>query len=253
MKNIKKIITIALCMFVIISSAVMVPAEESEFSGIVSKNVEVLGGGDVEVLIDIAGNPGITALILEESYDDEVLTLKENGFTETGLLVGNIQTTLTRNPFRLSWQHSDATAANNYQNGSVAKLAFEMKDGFVGTTDINVKVFSAQSFVHDMFVRAPGMESGVISVTRPKLAIKDGEVFANSLNGETLMIASYNGDAMINCKVYPNVAADMQLTIADVLNLSGATKVKAFLWSSLENLAPVCNFAEEELNITDIN
>lgn len=247
MKNIKKIITIALCMFVIISSAVMVSAEESEFSGIVSKNVEVLGGGDVEVLIDIAGNPGITALILEVSYDDEVLTLKENGFTDTGLLVGNIQTTLTRNPFRLSWQHSDATAANNYQNGSVAKLAFEMKDGFVGTTDINVKVFSAQSFVDDMFVRAPSMESGVISVTRPKLAIKDGEIFANSLNGEALIIATYDESGMTDCVTYPNSTGNVQIKAADVLDTSGATEVKAFLWKNLESYTPVCKCEKEEL------
>ena len=254
MKITNKFIAIVLCLLLLITSFATVSAEEGEFSGIVSKTVEVSENGDVEVLIDIAGNPGITALILEVSYDDEVLTLKENGFTDTGLLVGNIQTTLTRNPFRLSWQHSDATAANNYQNGSVAKLAFEMKDGFVGTTDINVKVFSAQSFVDDMFVRAPSMESGVISVTRPKLAIKDGVAVANSVNGETLVIASYDDDNyMVDCKVYPNVAGDVQIKVADVLDLSGATKVKAFLWKDLETLVPVCNHAEEELNITDIN
>ena len=253
MKNMRKLLAIVLCLLLLITSFATVSAEEGEFSVIVSKTVEVSENGDVEVLIDIAGNPGIMALILEVSYDSEVLTLKENGFTDTGLLVGNVETTITRNPFHLGWQHSDATAANNYKNGNIAKLAFEMKEGFCGTTDVVVTYISAQTFIDDMFVRPPAMESGVISVTRPKLAIKDGVAIANSLNGETLIIASYDEDSMVDCKVYPNAAGNVKITIADVLDLNGATKVKAFLWKDLETCMPLCNHAEEELNITDIN
>ena len=253
MTNIKKFITVALCMLLAISYVATVSAEESEFSGIVSKTVEVSENGDVEVLIDIAGNPGIMALILEVSYDSEVLTLKENGFTDTGLLVGNVETTITKNPFRLGWQHSDGTSVNNYKNGTIAKLAFEMKEGFTGTTNVEVKVIEAQTFIDDIYSLVTSLESGVISVTRPKLAIKDGVAVANSLNGEPLIIASYDEDRMIDCKTYPNVAGDVEIKIADVINTSGATKVKVFLWEDLETLVPVCDCAEEELNITDIN
>ena len=253
MKITKNFIAIVLCLLLLITSFATVSAEESEFSGIVSKTVEVSENGDVEVLIDIAGNPGIMALILEVSYDSEVLTLKENGFTDTGLLVGNVETTITKNPFRLGWQHSDATSANNYKNGNIAKLAFEMKDGFIGTTNVEVKVIEAQTIGKDYVFALVPMESGVISVTRPKLAIKDGVAIANSVNGETLIIASYGEDNMVDYKVYPNVAGDVQIKVADVLDLSGATKVKAFLWKDLETLVPVCDCAEEELNITDIN
>ena len=245
MKNINKFITIVLCFLLVTISFVTVYAEESEFSGIVSKTVKVAENGDVEVLIDIAGNPGIMALILEVSYDSEVLTLKENGFTDTGLLVGNVETTITRNPFRLGWQHSDATAANNYKNGNIAKLAFEMKDGFIGTTNVEVKVIEAQTIGKDNVFTLVSMESGVISVTRPKLAIKDGVAIANSVDGETLIIASYYENRMVDCKVYPNVAGDVKLTIADEINTTGATKVKAFLWENLETLVPVCDCAEE--------
>ena len=108
MKSIKKFITVVLCMLLIISSVATVSADENTFSGIVSKTVEASENGDVELIIDIAGNPGLISLILEVSYDSDVLTLKENGFTDTGLLKGNVNTTLTVNPFKLSWQHSDA-------------------------------------------------------------------------------------------------------------------------------------------------
>ena len=253
MKNMRKLLAIVLCLLLVTTSFATVSAEEGEFSGIVSKNIEVSENGDVEVLIDIAGNPGIMALILEVSYDSEVLTLKENGFADTGLLVGNVETTITRNPFRLGWQHSDATSVNNYKNGNIAKLAFEMKDGFIGTTNVEVRVVEAQTIGKDNVFRLVPMESGVISVTRPKLAIKDGVAIANSADGETLIIASYDENRMVDCKVYPNVAGDVKLTIADEINTTGATKVKAFLWENLETLVPVCDCAEEELNITDIN
>ena len=247
MKNIKKFTAIVLCLLLVTTSFAMVSAEESEFSGIVSKTVEVSENGDVEVLIDIAGNPGIMALILEVSYDSEVLTLKENGFTDTGLLVGNVETTITKNPFRLGWQHSDATAANNYKNGNIAKLAFEMKDGFIGTTNVEVKVIEAQTIGKDNVFALVPMESGVISVTRPKLAIKDGVVMANSVDSETLIIASYDEDRLIDCKIYPASTGDVKITIADALDLNGAVKVKAFVWESFETLVPVCDCAEEEL------
>ena len=245
MKIIKKFITIALCALLLFTFSSMALADETEFSGILSETVEATENGDVEVLIDIAGNPGIMALILEVSYDSEVLTLKENGFTDTGLLVGNVETTITRNPFRLGWQHSDATSTNNYKNGTIAKLAFEMKDGFIGTTNVEVKVIEAQTISKDNVFNLVSMESGVISVTRPKLAIKDGVAIANSVDGETLIIASYDEDQMIDCKVYPKVAGDVKLTIADEINTTGATKVKAFLWKNLETLVPVCDCAEE--------
>ena len=249
MKNINKFIAIVLCLLLVTTSFATVSAEESEFSGIVSKTVEVSENGDVEVLIDIAGNPGIMALILEVSYDSEVLTLKENGFTDTGLLVGNVETTITKNPFRLGWQHSDATAANNYKNGNIAKLAFEMKDGFIGTTNVEVKVIEAQTIGKDNVFGLVPMESGVISVTRPKLAIKDGVAIANSVDGETLIIASYDEKRMVDCKVYPNVAGNVKRTIADEINTTGATKVKAFLWKNLETLVPVCDCAEEIITL----
>ena len=245
MKNINKFIAIVLCLLLVTTSFATVSAEEGEFSGIVSKNIEVTETGDVEVLIDLAGNPGIMALILEVYYDSEVLTLKENGFTDTGLLVGNVETTITRNPFRLGWQHSDATSANNYKNGNIAKLAFEMKDGFIGTTNVEVKVIEAQTIGKDYVFALVPMESGVISVTRPKLAIKDGVAIANSVDGETLIIASYDEDILIDCKVYPNSTGDVKLTIADKINTTGATKVTAFLLENLETVVPVCGCAEE--------
>ena len=88
MKNINKFIAIVLCLLLVTTSFATVSAEESEFSGIVSKTVQVSGNGDVEVLIDIAGNPGITAFKFWLCYDTDVLTLKNNIVKDAELLEG---------------------------------------------------------------------------------------------------------------------------------------------------------------------
>ena len=254
MKRTKKILTILLCVF-ILSSAIMVSADEGSFSGIESKSVDVSDNGDVEVPIDISGNPGITAIKLEVSYDSNVLTLKTNGVTDKNLLIGRVPTEITLNPFNLGWEDSGVNAANNFSNGTIATLSFDVGKDFCGTTEVKVVVKEAIRYDEKLktFVMVKNLQSGIVSVTRPKLAIRDGVAIANSVNGETLIIASYDETRMVDCKVYPNVAGDVQIKVADVLDLSGATNVKAFLWKDLKTLVPVCNHAEEELNITDIN
>ena len=166
MKNIKRIIAIVISMLLVISSVVTVAAEESNFSGIVSKPVEVSENGDVKLLIDIAGNPGITAIKLWVSYDPNVLTVKENGIKDTGLLVGKIDNTFIEGRFPLSWQDSGATAANNYANGTIAEIEFEVSEYFAGSTDVNVTIEFAQNFVNGKFGDAPAMQDGVITITR---------------------------------------------------------------------------------------
>lgn len=254
MKRTKKILTILLCVFILFS-AIMVSADEGSFSGIESKSVDVSDNGDVEVPIDISGNPGITAIKLEVSYDSEVLTLKTNGVTDKNLLIGRVPTEITLNPFNLGWEDSGVNAANNFSNGTIATLSFDVDKDFYGTTEVKVVVKEAIRYdeTQKTFLMVTNLQSGIVSVTRPKLAIRDGVAIANSVNDETLIIASYDENRMVDCKVYPKVAGNVKITIADVLDLNGATKVKAFLWKDLGTLVPVCNHSEEELNITDIN
>ena len=247
MTNMKKFITIVLCMLLAISSVVTVSAEESKFSGIVSKYIEVSGNGDVEVLIDIAGNPGIIGLNLEISYDSNALSLKENGYVDTELLNGKVSTTITRNPFRIAWSDDDADA-NNYQNGTIAKLYFKMKDNFYGTTKIDVKVNFAITFIDDEFEFVSSMSNAVITLNRDKLAIKDGVVVAYNLKGETLIIASYDQNRMIGCKTYQDYTGDARIKASDVIDTDGAITIKAFLWQNLKTFMPLCKSVEEKIN-----
>ena len=246
MKSTKKILTILICMF-ILSSALMVSADECVFSGIVSQSVDVSDNGDVEVPIDISGNPGITAIKLEVSYDSDVLTLKSGGVTDKNLLIGRVPTEITLNPFNLGWEDSGVDAANNFSNGTIATLSFDVDEDFYGTTEVEVVVKEAIRYdeKRKTFVMVTNLQSGIVSVTRDKLAIKNGVVVANDVDGETLIIASYDEDGMIDCKVYPKSTGDVKLTIADEINTTGATKVKAFLWENLDTLVPVCDCAEE--------
>ena len=247
MKNMRKLLAIVLCLLLVTTSFATVSAEDGEFSGIVSKNIEVTETDDVEVLIDIAGNPGITAIKLWVSYDTDVLNVKENGIKDTGLLVGKINNTFIEGRFTLSWQDSGADAANNYQNGTIAEIDFEMAEDFIGSTDVTVEIEFAQNFVNGKFGKVTTMESGTVSVSRSKLAVKDGVAISNCLDGETFVIASYAEDKMLDCKVYPNSTGNVRIQASDVLITDGATKIKAFLWEDLETLVPVCESTEEEL------
>lgn len=248
MKSTKKILTILICMF-ILSSALMVSADECVFSGIVSQSVDVSDNGDVEVPIDISGNPGITAIKLEVSYDSDVLTLKSGGVTDKNLLIGRVPTEITLNPFNLGWEDSGVDAANNFSNGTIATLSFDVDEDFYGTTEVEVVVKEAIRYdeKRKTFVMVTNLQSGIVSVARDKLAIKNGVVVANDVAGETLIIASYNADGMIDCKAYPNIAGDIKLTASAVVDIKGATKIKAFLWKNLDTIIPVCNCAEEDL------
>ena len=181
-----------------------------------------------------------------------MLTLKNNTVTDTGLLEGKYPNSFVAGRTPVSWFGSDTNPVNNYENGTIAIAEFKMKEGFYGTTEVKAEIEFAQNFVDDKFGNAPAMEDGIITVSRQRIAIKDGVVVANDTNDKTLIIASYDEDSMVDCKVYPNVAGNVQIKVADVLDLNGATKVKAFLWEDLEACMPVCNHAEEELNITDI-
>ena len=72
-------------------------------------------------------------------------------------------------------------------------------------------------------------------------------VTANCLDGETLIVASYNKDSMVDCKIYPNSTGSLEIQVSEELDTNGATKVKAFIWQNLESTMPVCDYAEEEL------
>ena len=246
MKITKNFIAIVLCFLLVTTSYATVSAEDSKSLKLVSKTVEVLDNGDVEVLIDIADNPGISSLSLSVSYDRNALTFKENGFVDTELMVGKLPTTLTENPFRLSWNHTSGTPENNYKNGTVAKLYFKANEGFYGETEISVKIVSSQTIVNNEIAR-PSYSKDVVKyyVTRDRLSIKDGEAFAYGLSGETFIIASYDHDGMIDCKTYPALSGDVKIKIAEAIDTDGATKVKAFLWKDLETCMPLCNHVEE--------
>ena len=161
-------------MMFVVFSATIVSAEESNFSGIVSKNIYVTGDGDVEIPIDIAGNPGLIVLGLNITYDSDALVLNENGVTDTELLKGIIDPYIDRNPFKLSWQHSDGTSENNYANGTIAILSFKMQDGFYGTTKINIDIFAAQTYIDSIVSRPPPMENAVIYDLENNKIAKEG-------------------------------------------------------------------------------
>lgn len=65
-------------------------------------------------------------------------------------------------------------AANNFSNGTIATLSFDVDEDFCGTTEVKVVVKEAIRYdeKRKTFVMVTNLQSGIVSVTRPKLAIK---------------------------------------------------------------------------------
>ncbi len=94
------------------------------------ETAETVVGETVEVAIEIAGNPGITALCFDVNYDTDKLSLisakDEKIFGDATATFGN---NLTLVPYRMFWD--DATALDHTENGVIAILEFEvLKEGF---------------------------------------------------------------------------------------------------------------------------
>jgi len=83
-------------------------------------------GDTVEIPLSIENNPGIIGAVLWFDFDDTVLAFR--GYEDTGLLIGALHPPVyPRSPLTLSWMDLEGNK-NNYENGIVVILTFEILD-----------------------------------------------------------------------------------------------------------------------------
>ena len=82
--------------------------------------------------------------------------------------------------------------------------------------------------------------------TEPIITLTPGDVTIENLSeGAILMLASYSGENLVDVKSVP-VYADVKITIASTnLNLTNTDTIKAFLWTDLASLIPLCESKTE--------
>ena len=101
---------------------------------IVVGNAEAAPGETVRIPIELANNPGVVVMGIMVGYDENLTLL---GFEDTGLLPGQLHSTVIENPQPLFW--GNTTSGNCTENGIIIYLEFKVADDAApGTYSITV-------------------------------------------------------------------------------------------------------------------
>ena len=101
---------------------------------IVVGNAEAAPGETVRIPIELANNPGVVVMGIMVGYDENLTLL---GFEDTGLLPGQLHSTVIENPQPLFW--GNTTSGNCAENGVIIYLEFKVADDAApGTYSITV-------------------------------------------------------------------------------------------------------------------
>ena len=101
---------------------------------IVVGNAEAAPGETVRIPIELANNPGVIVMGIMVGYDENLTLL---GFEDTGLLPGQLHSTVIENPQPLFW--GNTTSGNCTENGVIIYLEFKVADDAApGTYSITV-------------------------------------------------------------------------------------------------------------------
>ena len=101
---------------------------------IVVGNAEAAPGETVRIPIELANNPGVVVMGIMVGYDENLTLL---GFEDTGLLPGQLHSTVIENPQPLFW--GNTTSGNCTENGVIIYLEFKVADDAApGTYSITV-------------------------------------------------------------------------------------------------------------------
>ena len=101
---------------------------------IVVGNAEAVPGETVRIPIELANNPGVVVMGIMVGYDENLTLL---GFEDTGLLPGQLHSTVIENPQPLFW--GNTTSGNCTENGVIIYLEFKVADDAApGTYSITV-------------------------------------------------------------------------------------------------------------------
>ncbi|MBP0987033.1 MAG: hypothetical protein J6S92_01995, partial [Oscillospiraceae bacterium] len=126
--------------------------------------VTAAAGEQIEVPIRMQGNPGITALSLNISYDNTKLKLLG---AADGVILGTSSfisgKDLSAIPYTLNWD--DLAKENNTENGIVAKLRFAVLDGATGSSPVKVELNQKSTYNVDMKEVAFAVQDGSVTIS----------------------------------------------------------------------------------------
>ena len=126
-------------------------------------STSVGAGENFELPIVIEENPGITALNLSLTYDEDKLELLE---AKDCKILGSstflTTDSVTKVPYILSWD--DVSTENNTGVGTVAILSFRAKENAIGNANVSVEINQRSTYNVDLEEIAFDTLSGIVSI-----------------------------------------------------------------------------------------
>ncbi|MBR4425249.1 MAG: hypothetical protein IKS66_04815 [Oscillospiraceae bacterium] len=137
MRRINRILAALLCAALMLSPALMPTGSAADLLPTV-KVCSATGapGQTVSVNLTLSGNPGITTMVLDVSFDESVLTLQQ--VTDADKLGAQLHSDKYRSPYRLTWAN-DLSTTNFSGSGRIVTLTFAVSaDAAAGDYPISV-------------------------------------------------------------------------------------------------------------------
>ena len=155
--HIKRIIKLALIIFVIIASSVIIYAESVTIISLVS--TECYAGDTITLPLVLTHNSGFSNARISVNYDEDVFTLTKAA-QDKGIISGAFHSNKLKSPYNLSWE-GGSKAQNDYSEGIVAELTFKVSSSAKnGKNEIEVIV------MEDGMIAADG---SVVDVIIPQI------------------------------------------------------------------------------------
>ncbi len=123
-RKLRVVISLVLALLMLVPQT-MFAATAASTSEISVSDVEACPGDTVDVTVNVAGNPGVTSVLLKIGYDESVFTLTE--VNDGGILGSAFHSNKYKNPYTLSWANDTATT-NFTGNGTLVTLKFKVAD-----------------------------------------------------------------------------------------------------------------------------
>ncbi len=224
----KKYCSILLALIIILTAGIFSTtcASAASVPSVTVGNASGFAGDTVEVPISISGNPGITALSFDISYDSSKLSLvKATDKAILGTSTATFGNDLSLIPYTLCWD--DLSSKNNTGNGTVATLEFKILNGATGTADISIKLNQGSTFnvdFEDVEFRTVNGSVDIRTVALSSISVKTNPAKTNYYVGDTLNTSGLTLTATYNNGTTQTVSSGFTCT-PTALNTAGTQKI----------------------------
>ncbi len=208
------------------------PEQNKDFTVSID-SINANSGGDIDIPISIAENPGICGATISVSYDERLTIKKISKGNALSSLTMTKSGALTSNPINIVWDGTEADSSN----GIIAILTFNVPNEN-DTYDVSLSFNDGDIVDGNLSPISPLLKGGYIKICSAFEAKVNVDGQSATLTGENqngkIIAAFYDeNNTLLKFKVY-DVASEV-----DVDSVKDAEKVKIMWWDGLISMKPI--------------